>query len=103
MLRLKLIANTAIFVILLVFAIHVSVTYVSISSRRAFSGIVYASSGVPVSGAMVMAFGAEGYGYATTDSLGQYSINEGLKTGNYTVSVTAQGCLRGEVEDVSSC
>jgi hypothetical protein len=97
----KLIANAMIFIILLSFAVHASVMSVSILSKKAFSGVVYASPGIPVSGAMVMAIGSEGYGYATTNSLGQYNINEGLKTGNYTVQAIAQGYLIGERENVT--
>lgn len=101
LLRYKLIAYAMIFVIPFSLLAYVSVIGVSSSSRRVFSGVVYASPGVPVSGAMVVASGSEGYGYAITNSLGQYSITEGLKTGKYTVSVIAEGYLYEEIEDVS--
>lgn len=97
----KLIADVMIFAILFSLAVHVSMIGVSISPRRVFSGVVYASPGVPVSGAMVVASGSEGSGFATTNSLGEYTITEGLKTGNYTVSVIAQGYLYEEIENVS--
>jgi len=80
---------------------HVSVAGFLNLSGRVCSGVVYASPGVPVSGALVFALGSEGYGYATTNSLGQYSISEGLKTGTYTVSAVAEGYLYEETENVS--
>jgi len=89
-----------IFAIMLGLAVHVSKMSISIPSRTAFSGIVYASPGVPVSGAMVVASGTDGYGYDKTNPLGQYSITEGLKTGNYTVMVNAEGYLNEEIEGV---
>jgi hypothetical protein len=90
-----------IFIVLFSLAVNVSVISVSILSKKAFSGVVYASPGIPVSGAMVIAIGSEGYGYATTNSLGQYNINEGLKTDNYTVQAIAQGYLIEERENVT--
>lgn len=65
------------------------------------SGTVYGPNGVPVMGAMVMALGPEGSGFATTDSSGLYSISEGLKTGTYTVSVIALGYLGAEEEEIA--
>jgi hypothetical protein len=88
-----------IFVILLGLLVHVSMTVVSNSSRRVFSGIVYASSGVPISRAYIWASGSEGYGSNITDSFGHYSI-EGLTPGNYTVTASAYGYLEGTVENV---
>lgn len=90
-----------IFVILFSLVVHVSIICVSISFNRAFSGVVYANSGVLVSGAIVTASGDEGYGYAITSPLGQYIITEGLKTGNYTVGVIAAGYLIETIENVS--
>jgi len=101
MFRHKLIADAMIFVILFSLSVHVSMIGISNLSRRVFSGIVYASPGVPVSGAYVVASGPEGYGSAYTNSLGQYSITEGLKTGNYTVEASADGYLEDKVENVS--
>jgi len=97
--RNKLIADAMILALLLGLAVHVVNTL--IPSKRGFSGTVYADPGVPVSGAMVMASGPEGYGFALTNSLGQYVITEGLKTGTYTVSVIAEGYLHETIEDVS--
>jgi len=99
--RRRLVANISIYIILFSFALHVSVICVSTSFRKNFSGVVYAAPGVPVSGAIVSASGSEGYGYATTDSLGQYSITEGLKTGTYTVSAMKEGYLYATREDVA--
>jgi len=99
--RQRLIAEAMISALLLSLLVHVCITSISNSSRRVFSGVVYADPGVPVPGAMVMASGSEGYGYATTNSLGQYIITEGLKTGTYNVSVIADGYLHETVEGVS--
>jgi len=97
--RHKFISDAMIFVILLSLFVHVSMTVVSNSSRRVFSGIVYASSGVPISGAYIWASGSEGYGSNVTDSFGQYSV-EGLNPCNYTVTASAYGYLEGTVENV---
>jgi len=99
--RHKLIVDAIISVILFSLAVCVSMIGVSLSCTRVASGFVYASLGVPVSMATVSAFGSEGSGYAATNSLGQYSITEGLKTGTYTVSVIAQGYLNANKENVS--
>lgn len=88
-------------VILFGLLVNVSIIGISIFSRKSFSGAVYASTGVPIGSAIVSAHGSEGSGYAVTDSLGHYSITEGLKTGTYTVTVMAEGYLNAEVEDVS--
>jgi len=82
------------------FAVHVSIKVVSFYPRSVFSGGVYASPGVPIKGALVVATGIDGYGYAITDDFGNYSINEGLKTGSYNVRVIAEGYLEEEVENV---
>jgi len=97
--RNKLIADVIILALLLSLTVHVVNTL--IPSKRGFSGTVYADPGVPVSGAMVMASGPEGYGFALTNSLGQYVITEGLKTGTYTVTVIAEGYLHETTEDIS--
>jgi len=99
--RRKVIADVMIFAILFSFTAYISMTGFSTSFRRNFSGIVYGDPGVSVSGAIVMASGPEGYGFATTNSLGQYSINEGLKTGTYTVSVIKEGYLNAKMENVA--
>jgi hypothetical protein len=64
-------------------------------------GRVYANDGGPVTNAIVIASGGEGYGYSLTGSDGSYEINEGLKTGIYDVYVTAFGYINVEVPSVS--
>jgi hypothetical protein len=73
--------------------INCSLLLVSGVSEGHFSGVVYAATGVPIVNAIVSASGVNGSGYATTDSSGAYLINEGLKTGTYTVEVFATGYL----------
>ena len=70
------------------------------ASGQAFSGTVHGAGGVLVVGAMVMASGENGSGFALTNALGQYSITEGLKTGNYTVRTMANGYLEGKIDNV---
>jgi len=96
----KLILNVIMFAILFSFALQISMFSVSVSSGKNVSGVVYASSGVPVSGAMVVAVGTDGYGSAITNLNGQYVITEGLTSGTYTVRVTKEGYLYGEKENV---
>jgi hypothetical protein len=56
---------------------------------------------IPIDGASVTASGPEGYGSASTDSLGHYNITRGLMTGNYTVTVSASGYLDAMTENVA--
>ena len=70
-----------------------SLVLVSQASNMRFSGIVYAASGVPVANAIVSASGANGSGYAVTNSSGAYLINSGLESGNYTVEAIATGYM----------
>ena len=98
--RYKLITHAMICVILFSLAAHILMMGFSFSSGRVFSGTIYATSGVSVAGAMVVASGSQGYGYATTNALGQYSITEGLKTGTYNVSAIAEGYLIKEIKNV---
>ena len=79
----------------------ISVLTLSSSSKKVFSGVVYASPLIPLEGAVVTASGPEGYGSAWTDSSGQYSITEGLMTGNYTVTASAEGYLDAKIENVA--
>ncbi len=78
----------------------VSTLTLSSSSKRLFSGVVYAAPLIPLDGAYVTASGPEGYGSTSTDSSGQYSITEGLMTGNYTVTASARGYLDAKIENV---
>lgn len=71
----------------------------SVASKRNLAGVVYGANG-PVAGAAISASGANGSGYAVTDSSGHYSISEGLKTGTYNVSVSAIGYLTNETGNV---
>jgi hypothetical protein len=87
--------------VLLSFLASISVLTFSSSSKTVFLGAVYAAPLFPLEGAMVTASGPEGYGFAWTDSSGQYSITEGLMTGNYTVTASAEGYLDAEIEDVA--
>jgi len=96
----RLIADAVISLILLSLILSISIMFISIPSAK-FSGAVYATSGVPVSNAMVVASGPNGYGFATTNPSGQYSITEGLPTGTYTVQVIAQGYVNAKNEDVA--
>jgi hypothetical protein len=95
----RLIADAMISLILFSFAVSISIMFISIAPAK-FLGAVYATSGVPVSNAMVIASGPNGYGFATTNPSGQYSITEGLPTGTYTVRVIAQGYLSAKNESV---
>jgi protocatechuate 3,4-dioxygenase beta subunit len=68
--------------------------------NRSVSGTVYASSGVPVEDAVVTATSDIGFGTATTDVYGRYSITSGLPAGNYTLTVLSTGYLEVTVENV---
>jgi hypothetical protein len=96
----KLVVNAAILVILFSFALQIAVFGQSVFSGRNVSGIVYASPGIPMSGAMVSALGDEGYGSALTLLNGQFTITEGLKSGNYTVFIVKEGYINAEIKDV---
>lgn len=74
----------------------------SFKGQTAYYGRVYASDdGVSIVNAMVVAGGAEGYGYSITGVDGNYEIDEGLKTGTYDVHVTAFGYIDTDVSGVS--
>jgi len=73
----------------------------SFNGQTAYYGGVYASNGVSIVNAIVMASGVEGYGYANTSVDGIYVINKGLKTGTYDVYVTAFGYIDADISDVS--
>lgn len=69
--------------------------------NKTVSGTVYASSGVPVQNALVTATSDIGFGTATTDVNGHYSITSGLPAGNYTLTVLSNGYLQVTVENVT--
>lgn len=96
----KLIADMFL-IILLSASVSFSLLGFCSSSRTVFSGVVYASPAIPVEGASVTASGPEGYGSASTDALGHYSITTGLMTGNYTVKASANGYLDATIENVA--
>jgi len=100
MFKQKLVANAIILALLLSLALQVTTFGISISNKKNFSGIVYADTGVPVSGAMVTAYGSNGSGLVTTDASGHFLINEGLKTGTYTVMTMKDGYLYTSIENV---
>jgi hypothetical protein len=96
----KLIIDSMILAILLVFALQITIFGISVSSKKNVTGIVYASSGVPLSSVSVYASGSEGHGYATTDGSGHYLISKGLKTGTYTVSAIKEGYIDTEIGNI---
>jgi hypothetical protein len=85
--------SATLFSICLIF--HICIIAFSVLSGRPGSS-VYAA-GVNVSGATVVAYGVNGSGMATTDLNGHYNINQGLKSGNYTLKVIKEGYLSSEV------
>lgn len=93
-------ATMMIFAVVSGLLVNVSFLIFTKASGQAFSGTVHGAGGVPVVGAMVMASGENGSGFALTNALGQYSITEGLKTGNYTVRTMANGYLEGKMDNV---
>ena len=62
---------------------------------------VIASLGSPVKGAIIIATSSGGNGYNATTLDGKYVINQGLTTGTYNVSVSAEGYISKEVGGVS--
>ena len=101
MLKRKLVADFMVLMVLLSVFASISALTLSSSSKKVFSGVVYAAPSIPLEDAYVTASGPEGYGSASTDSSGHYSITEGLMTGNYTVTASAHGYLDAEIENVS--
>lgn len=93
-------ATMMIFAVVSGLLVNVSFLIFSKASGQAFSGTVHGAGGVPVVGAMVFASGSNGSGYAVTNSQGQYSITDGLKTGSYTVAAMANGYLYNETDNV---
>ena len=101
MLKRKLIADLKVLMVLLSVFASISALTLSSSSKKVFSGVVYAAPLIPLEDAYVTASGPEGYGSASTDSSGHYSITEGLMTGNYTVTASAHGYLDAKIENVT--
>ncbi len=99
--RRKLIIDSVVLTILLVFALQITIFGISVSSKKNVTGIVYASSGVPVQGAVVTATSDIGFGKATAGFNGHYSITSGLPAGNYTLTVASSGYLTVTVENVT--
>lgn len=95
------IIEATIFLVLFSFAAQIYTFSLSASSKKEFSGAVYAAGNVPVVGAGVSANGSQGSGVAVTDSSGHYSITEGLKTGTYSVEVFAIGYLIYKTDNVN--
>jgi hypothetical protein len=96
----KIIAQTLITILALALLINTSLLLFAHATHTNFSGTVCAASAVPVMNAVVIADGVNGSGFATTNSLGHYLINEGLKTGTYTVEAYATGYLAANVTNV---
>ena len=96
MVKQKLVANAIILTLLLCLALEVAMFGISISNKKNFSGTVYAETGIPLSGATVVAYGSEGFGYTTTDASGHYLIDKGLPSGTYNVTVTKTGYIDGQ-------
>jgi len=96
----RVLSEILISLLLLSLLVNCSMMLVSQASNLRFSGIVYATSGVPVVNAIVSASGANGSGSALTSSSGAYLINDGLQSGTYTVEVTATGYLTQNITGV---
>jgi hypothetical protein len=101
MLKRKLIADSMIIAVLLVFALQISMFGFTTASKKNITGVVYGSSGVPLSSASVFVSGSEGSGYTTTDGTGHFLISDGLPAGNYTVGAIKLGYVDTEVKDVT--
>ncbi len=100
MLKRKLIADSMIIAVLLVFALQISMFGFTAASKKNVSGVVYGSSGVPLSSASVYVSGSEGSGYTTTDGNGNFHISDGLPAGNYTVGAFKVGYVDTETTGV---
>jgi hypothetical protein len=99
MIKTKLVANIIILALLLSLTFQVTIFGISISQKN-LSGTVYAATGVPVSGASVIAFGDNGYGFTTTDASGNFLISQGLPSGTYNVTVTHSGYIHATVGNI---
>jgi hypothetical protein len=73
---------------------------IPVSSEKNVFAVVDASSGVPLSGVLVTAFGSGGFGYTNTDNDGHFNITNGITSGNYTVVASQQGYLNAENDSI---
>jgi hypothetical protein len=87
--------------VLLVFALQIGMFGFTTASKKNVTGVVYGSSGVPLSAASVFVSGSEGSGYTTTDGTGHFLISDGLPAGNYTVGAIKLGYVDTEVQNVT--
>jgi hypothetical protein len=99
MFKTKLVANVIILALLLSLTFQVTIFGISFSQKN-LSGTVYAATGVPVSGASVIAFGDNGYGFASTDSSGNFLISQGLPSGTYNVTASHPGYIDTNVGNI---
>ena len=65
------------------------------------TSVLAADQYVPINGAMVVASGPNGSGYASTNSNGQYMIAEGIPTGTYELTTVVEGYLIANIEGIS--
>jgi hypothetical protein len=101
-LRLKRVSVTKAIMLLVLTSLALPFFVLSVSvSSNAFSGTVYASSGVPVPYAAVAATSDKGFETAATDINGHYSMTSGLPAGNYTLTVVSNGYIEFKVENLT--
>ncbi|MEM0118588.1 MAG: carboxypeptidase-like regulatory domain-containing protein [Conexivisphaerales archaeon] len=62
---------------------------------------VFAQVSVPLQGAQVIISGDNGSGYAVTDVNGHYTINSGIPSGSYTVTVMQPGYLINQTMNIN--
>jgi outer membrane protein assembly factor BamB len=72
-----------------------SVGALKLTQSGTISGTVTNSLGNGLANVTIMAYGDNGFGYATTNSSGQYSITSNLGAGSY--NVTASGIIAGYI------
>ncbi|MCX6653623.1 MAG: carboxypeptidase-like regulatory domain-containing protein, partial [Candidatus Bathyarchaeota archaeon] len=63
--------------------------------------IALANPDVPITNAMIVASGDEGYGFNVTNALGKYILTQGLTAGTYNVTAMAEGYIMQELGDVN--
>lgn len=62
---------------------------------------IYAQTSVAIQGATVSVSGDNGRGYATTDASGHYTVNSGLPTGTYDVTVMIDGYIINQTKGIN--